>query len=164
MSVLAGGGVNVHPPHRNPRQQLVQLFLHLLGACAEVANVLAAALRAGVGHILHIAAIVAVKFPVTAADVIGHGHITVRALDDMAAAPAADKGIVPPPVHQQHGLFPTLHAGFQRFLQSGGKHGSVAHFQLLAHVGQVHLRHGSAAHPVGHFQQGVIPSSCHGKG
>ena len=41
-----GYGVRIHPQHLNSREQLMQLLLYPLGAAAEIADVLAAALRA----------------------------------------------------------------------------------------------------------------------
>ena len=164
MSVLAGGGVNVHARHPHPGEQAAQFLLHLLRTRPEVADIPAAALRALPGRGFGMAAVVAVQLPVAALDVVGQGHIAVRALHHMPAAAAADEGIVPPAVHQQHGLLALAQAVPQPGHQPARKHRAVALLQFPAHINNFHLGHGAVVYPGRHLHQGIIPPArlCEG--
>ena len=65
MPILAGRGIDIHSDDAHIRKELLQLFLDLLRACAEVTDVSAAALGALIGRRLHIAAIMAVQLSVS---------------------------------------------------------------------------------------------------
>ena len=164
VSVLAGGGVNVHAHDAHMGEKLAQLLLHLLGTRAEIADVLAAALRAGGGRRLHITAVVAMELPIPAGNMVGHGYIAVGAFHHMAAAAAGNEGVVPPAVHQQHGLLAAAHTVLQRGHQLAGEYRAIALLQLLPHIDDLHLRQGAVHHAGGHFQQGVVTPARHGKG
>ena len=114
MSVPAPGGIDVHADGSDRREELVHLFLHPLGAAAEIADVPAAALRAHRRRSLDRAAHMAAQLSriLRAFAVQGHAQVALLAFDHIAAASAADEGVVAPAVQEQHGLM----AAIQTFL------------------------------------------------
>ena len=167
VTILAGGRVNIHADDVFLWEEFFQFFLDFLRPRAEIADVLAAAFRAGVRRQRGESAVVAVEFRLglpAAHDVVGHGDIAVRAFDDITAASAADEAVVPAPIHQQHGLFAARDAVLECRDQLPGKYASVAVLHLLAHVHQRDLRHRAVADAGGHFKQHIIPAPCPGEG
>ena len=100
-----GGGVCVEPDALELRHVPLELLLEPLGARADVGELDRSARRAGVGHRLPVAAVVAVEAPVT---MEGQRHVAVPAPSRDSAGAAVDRGRDPAPVEQEDRLAAVL--------------------------------------------------------
>ena len=85
-------GITVHTQHPDPRKQLIQLPLNLLGSCLEAKDIIGAAIRAAFRLNRFVPAVVAYHFP---SDMLGQGHITVRTLHHIATGTARHEACIP---------------------------------------------------------------------
>ena len=96
--------------------------------------------------------------------VIGHGNVALAAGHNVAAISAGNKRRKAAPVDEQNRLPAAFEAPIQPVDQRTGKHASVALFQLLAHIDDMHRRHRAVVDTPRHFQQPQIPAPGHREG
>ena len=152
--VLALRGVVVHADGLDQREQLFQLFLHLLRAHAELADIRRAAGRTGTGRGHRGAAVVAAQRLV--GGVKGHRDVAMGAMHGVAARTAFDEAGVAPAVVEQHHLLSRDQRLLDGALQRTREHAAVAVDELPTHVHDLHLGQGATGDAVAHLQQRVI--------
>ena len=151
MHVLALRGVHVHARHRYAGEHIPHLLLHLLGARAEILDVLAAAFRAALRRGNLVAAVVAAQPVINL--VIRQRHIALGTFHSLAAGPAGDKCGMAASVDEQYRLMAFLQTLPHGQRQFAGEDGTVAQLQFLAHVHHLHLRQRFAVGAAVHFNQ-----------
>ena len=138
--MASGGGVGVHPQDARLREQLPQLLLHLLGACADALHP-AAAFGAGFLHRLGMAAVMAHEPPV--GGMIGHGHAAPGALGHIAALSAQEVPAAAPAVQKEDALLSGGQIPFQFLPQRGADKAGISGQHLLPHIRDQHLGQGA---------------------
>ena len=167
MRIALAGGIDIHAHGFDMGEQLVHFLLHALGTAAKEADILAAALRADLRRLLHVAAHVAAQLlrPVFALLAVErHADIALLALDHITAFAAGNKSVVAATVEEEHGLLAVFQTFGQFLNQQAAENGPVAAVQLLAHIHNGDFRHGTVLYAVGHFHQCVIAAPGHGEG
>ena len=151
--MAGGGGVRVQPQDLRPGKQLPQLLLHLLSAAAHVLQKTSAH-RTPLRRALRVAAVVAHEPPV--GGVIRQGYAAPGALGDLPALSAKEHAAATPAVEEQNALLAPVQVLRQLPPQHRADGAAVAIADLLAQVGDDHLRQRTAVvalrqlHPVIH--------------
>src|SRR5690606_35987981 len=100
MRTLLAGRIDIHPNDAYAGEQLSQLFLDPLRACAEISDMLALAVRASLRRALRVSAVVAAKHAALLME--RQRDLAVRAACRVAAGAAHDERAVAAPVQEQH--------------------------------------------------------------
>ena len=84
-------GITVHTQHPDPRKQLIQLPLDLLGSCLEAKDIIGAAIRAAFRLNRFVPAVMAYH---PSSDMLGQGYITMRTLHHITAGTARHEACI----------------------------------------------------------------------
>ena len=115
---LVGGGVPVPAEGASPGESGAHLLLDALSACADVAEVGAAALAAHLGPVDAVSAVMAEE--ATPGAVVDEGYLAAAALDYLAAVAAVDGGGEAPPIDEEDDLFAGLRGPWSSRCGGGG--------------------------------------------
>ena len=130
--VFRTDGVRIHAKCNGLRKEIVQRFLHLLGADTEILDKRLSAGGATGWQGLDRAAEMTPQ-PVFAL-VIRHGDIAIVAEDDVSAVSAGDEGGIAPSIDEQHRLLAFFEALAQILREFSAEDAVVACLKLLPHV------------------------------
>ena len=136
LSILAGGGILVHPQHPGVGKQQLHFPLHLLRTDLERPQKRTGTFRAGLRHGRLIAAVMAQQAP---SPVKSQRHITVGTFQHMTAGSAGNEPRIASAVQKQHRLFTARESLPQSCLQFFTEDRTVAGGKFIPHIDDLHM-------------------------